>query len=73
MDILETISRLQRERQEKHIEPSHVPEPELMNEIRREARKELNRLFQEGRIGVVETLNGKAVFVKNKEEYVQAT
>ena len=30
----------------------------------KEVRKELNRLYQEGAIGINETINGKAVYVK---------
>ena len=35
-----------------------------MNEASKAVRKELNRLYQEGAIGINETINGKAVYVK---------
>ena len=65
IDVLDLIRRLQREREERHIVPSHVEFAHLMNEASKEVRKELNSLYQEGRIGINETINGKAVFVKD--------
>ena len=64
IDVLELIRRLQREREEKHIVPSHVEFAHLMNEASKEIREELNSLYQAGRIGINRTVNGKAVFVK---------
>lgn len=64
IDVLELIRRLQREREEKKIEPTHIEFAHLMNEVSKEARRELNALYQEGKIGINETINGKAVFVK---------
>lgn len=70
IDIYATILRLQRELEEKKIEPTHIEFARLMNEVSKEVRKELNTLYQEGRIGINETINGKAVFVKenNKDD-----
>lgn len=64
MDILNIISKLQDERREKNIVPDHVEFAHLMNEVSKEVRKELNTLYQEGKIGINETINGKAVYVK---------
>lgn len=64
IDVLEIIRRLQREREERHVTPTHVEFSHLMNEAGKEVRKELNRLYQEGAIGINETVNGKAVYVK---------
>lgn len=64
MDILNIIRRLQDKRRMDKITPDHVPEVDLMGEINKEARKELNELYSSGKIGVCKTLNGKAVFVK---------
>lgn len=64
IDVLELIRRLQREREERHIVPTHVEFAHLMNEASKEIRKELNSLYQDGRIDVKETINGKAVSVK---------
>lgn len=66
IDIYETILRLQAEREEKNITPSHVEFAHLMNEVSKAARQELNLLYQEGRIGITGTINGKAVYVKEK-------
>lgn len=64
IDVLELIRRLQREREERHIVPTHVEFAQLMNEAGKAIRQELNSLYQEGRIDVKETVNGKAVSVK---------
>lgn len=68
IDIYATILRLQREREEQKIEPTHIEFARLMNEVSKEVRKELNTLYQEGRIGINETINGKAVFVKENKK-----
>ena len=68
IDVLELIRRLQREREERHIVPSHVEFAHLMNEASKEIRQELNALYQEGKIDVKETINGKAVFVKEENQ-----
>lgn len=68
IDVLDLIRRLQRGREERHIVPSHVEFAHLMNEASKEIRKELNSLYQEGRIGINETINGKAVFLKEKNQ-----
>ena len=64
IDVLELIRRLQREREEQKKVPTHIEFARLMNEVIKEVRKELNRLYQEGKVGTCETINGKAVFVK---------
>ena len=64
IDVLDLIRRLQGEREERHIVPSHVEFAHLMNEASKDIRNELNSLYQEGRIGINETINGKAVYVK---------
>lgn len=64
IDIYATILRLQREREEQKIVPTHVEFARLINEVSKETRKELSRLCREGKIGTCRTLNGGAVFVK---------
>lgn len=64
IDVLFILTRLQQEKREKNIVPDHIEFASLMNEVSKEVRKELNRLYQEGKIGINETINGKAVFVK---------
>ena len=68
IDVLELIRRLQREREERHIVPTHVEFAHLMNEVSKAVRQELNALYQTGRIGINRTVNGKAVFVKNENQ-----
>ena len=64
MDIMGIIRDLQARRRESNITPDHVPEVELMDAIHSESRQELNRLYKTGKIGIRQTLNGKAVFMK---------
>lgn len=64
IDLLTIISRLQQEKRDKHIEPDHIEFASLMNEVSKEVRSELNRLYKDGKIGITQTLNGKAVYVK---------
>ena len=66
IDLLTIIARLQLEKRDKNIVPDHVEFASLMNEVSKEVRKELNRLYQDGKIRTCETLNGKAVFVKGE-------
>lgn len=64
IDLLTIIASLQNEKRGKNIVPDHIEFSILMNEVSKEVRKELNTLYQEGKIGINETINGKAVFVK---------
>lgn len=64
IDIYATILRLQTERKEQNKVPTHIEFAHLMNEVSKEVRKELNALYQEDKIGINETINGKAVYVK---------
>lgn len=64
IDLLTIIARLQQEKREKNIVPDHIEFTHLMNEVSNEVRKELNRLYQDGKIWTCETINGKAVYVK---------
>lgn len=64
INLLTIIARLQQEKRYQHIVPDHIEFASLMNEVSKEVRKELNTLYQEGKIGINETINGKAVFVK---------
>lgn len=68
IDILSILRRLQREREEQKKVPTHVELAHLMNEVSKEVRKELNRLYQEGKVGTCETINGRAVYVKEENQ-----
>lgn len=63
-DLITIIARLQQEKRDNNTVPDHIEFARLMNEVSKETRSELNRLYAEGKIGIVNTLNGKAVFVK---------
>ena len=64
IDVLELILRLQQEKRYQHIVPDHVEFASLMNEVSKEVRAELNRLYKDGKIGTTRTLNGTGMFVK---------
>lgn len=64
IDIYDTIRRLQKEREEQNKVPTHVEFAHLMNEVSKETRSELNKLYSDGKIGIVKTLNDTAVFIK---------
>lgn len=73
IDIYETLTRLQREQEEQKKVPTHIEFAHLMNEVSKEVRKELNTLYQEGKIGINETINGKAVYVKEEKTTIRIT
>lgn len=64
MDMLKLIRSLQEKRRKDKITPDHVPEVEIMNAVLESARSEMNDLYKSDKIGVVKTLNSKAVYVK---------
>ena len=64
IDVLTILRRLQTEREEQKKVPTHVELSALLTEVTKEARRELNELYQEGKVGTCETINGRAVFVK---------
>lgn len=64
INLLTIIARLQQEKRDNHIEPDHIEFARLMNDVSKEVRAELNRLYKDGKIGTCETINGKAVYVK---------
>lgn len=64
IDVLATLARLQKEKREQNIVPDHIEFARLMNEVSKEVRSELNRLYKEEKIGITPTLNGTGVYVK---------
>lgn len=66
MDVLDIINRMLADRRDKKIVPDHILMPDLFNEIEREAKKEINELYSLGSIGIVKTVNNRAVYVKPK-------
>lgn len=67
IDVIEIISGLQQQKREKNITPDHVLFPDLKNAFQDELKKELNRLVRERKIGVSNTLNSKAVYLKDED------
>lgn len=63
--MLKLIRSLQEKRRKDKITPDHVPEVEIMNTVLESARSEMNDLYKSDKIGVVKTLNSKAVYVKD--------
>lgn len=63
--MLKLIRSLQEKRRKDKITPDHVPEVEIMNAVLESARSEMNNLYKSDKIGVVKTLNSKAVYVKD--------
>lgn len=63
--MLKLIHSLQEKRRKDKITPDHVPEVEIMNAVLESARSEMNDLYKSDKIGVVKTLNSKAVYVKD--------
>lgn len=68
MDMLKLIRSLQEKRRKDKITPDHVPEVEIMNAVLESARSEMNDLYKSNKIGVVKTLNSKAVYVKDGKD-----
>lgn len=66
--MLKLIRSLQEKRRKDKITPDHVPEVEIMNAVLESARSELNDLYKSDKIGVVKTLNSKAVYVKDGKD-----
>jgi len=62
--IFDRISAMQREKEEAHIEPSHIPFNTLSNTLMKDLRSCLNELYKEKRIGVSKLLNDQAVYIK---------
>lgn len=66
--MLKLIRSLQEKRRKDKITPDHVPEVEIMNAVLESARSEMNDLYKSDKIGVVKTLNSKAVYVKDGKD-----
>ena len=64
IDVLHIISRMQEEKKDQSISPSHIPFIDLQREIQKELKNELNSLAKDGKIGVTRTVNSKAVYIK---------
>ena len=63
--VLGLIKKLQKEKEDKRIEPTHVLDVELLNTVTSRVRDCLNDLYQEGKIKVIKTINHKALLVED--------
>jgi hypothetical protein len=61
--VLGLIMKLQKEKEDKRIEPTHVLDVELLNTVTSKVRDCLNDLYKEGRIKVTKTINHNAISV----------
>jgi DNA-binding transcriptional regulator GbsR (MarR family) len=66
IDILEIIRQMQKEKEYRHIEPSHVMYIDLQHRVNETLNEELNELYHKGLIEVNTTLNDKAIKIKAK-------
>lgn len=62
--VLNLIKEMQKAKESKKIEPTHVLDVDLLNRVNQEVKGALNELYQEGKIGIDHTINNKAIFVK---------
>lgn len=62
--LMETIQRMIADRQERHIEPCHIPYVDLQRERNKMLHDELNGLYHDGKVDVVKLINGYAVKLK---------
>ena len=65
MELIELIKKLQNEKERDKIHPTHVMFRELLAAVNKEVRNELNSLYRDGKIDLVETKDKeKAVKIK---------
>lgn len=64
IDVEETLRRLRDEKRAANIVPDAVLYTDLHNDVMRQIKEELNRLYSEGKINVNSTLNNKSISLK---------
>ncbi len=64
IDVLNIIREMQKEKEDKGITPSYVIDVDLFNRVNKEVKKTLNELYKEKKIGINQTINNKAIFIK---------
>ena len=64
IDVMETLLRLRDERRAKNLVPDAVLYVDLVNDIIRQAKEELNAMYADGKISVQNTLNNKSISIK---------
>lgn len=68
IDLLAIIQRLEQAKKNAKVEPCFISQVELLNEVVNEAKNEINRLCQDGKIGYRKTLNQYTFYTKGNAE-----
>ena len=55
---------MQKEKEDKGITPSYVIDVDLFNRVNQEVKEALNELYKEEKIGINQTINNKAIYIK---------
>ncbi|RHJ78082.1 hypothetical protein [Parabacteroides sp. AM08-6] len=63
MDLIAIITYLHKEKISKNISPLHVTEIELISEVCRRMRTEIDLLVKDGKVKEIRTLNDKAYII----------
>lgn len=64
IDVLNIIQEMQKEKEDKGITPSYVIDADLFNRVNQEVKETLNELYKEKKIGINQTINNKAIYIK---------
>lgn len=64
IDVLNIIQEMQKEKEDKGIAPSYVIDADLFNRVNQEVKETLNELYKEKKIGINQTINNKAIYIK---------
>ena len=64
IDVLNIIQEMQKEKEDKGITPSYVIDVDLFNRVNQEVKEALNELYKEEKIGINQTINNKAIYIK---------
>lgn len=64
IDVLNIIQEMQKEKENKGITPSYVIDADLFNRVNEEIKKTLNELYKKKKIGINQTINNKAIYIK---------
>lgn len=64
IDVLNIIQEMQKEKEDKGITPPYVIDADLFNRVNQEVKETLNELYKEKKIGINQTINNKAIYIK---------
>lgn len=66
--VLKHLNRLQKEKEDNRIEPTHILAPSLYNSIHKEIRDTLNELYYDKKIEVSGNVNGTTIKIKRDND-----